>query len=67
MFGCDCGVCTSAAPRDTRFRTSTLVRRDDLSILIDTSPELRRQARANGVDSIGAVLFTHATREEWRI
>jgi len=60
VIGCDCEVCTSADPRDTRSRTSALVRWDGLTLLIDTAPELRLQARAAGIASIDAVLFTHA-------
>ncbi|MGD9713843.1 MAG: MBL fold metallo-hydrolase [Thermomicrobiales bacterium] len=60
VIGCDCAVCTSNDPRDTRFRTSAVVRWDDTTILIDTSPELRLQSRAYGIDRIDAVLYTHA-------
>ena len=60
MIGCTCPVCTSEDPRDRRGRTSAVVRFDDKSILIDTSPELRIQAVAAGIREIDAVLFTHA-------
>lgn len=60
MIGCHCPVCTSADPRDTRSRTSAVVRVDGRTILIDTSTELRLQALANGLESVDAVLFTHA-------
>ncbi len=60
VIGCHCAVCTSSDPRDTRFRTSAVVRWDDTVILIDTSPELRLQARANALDHVDAVLYTHA-------
>lgn len=60
VIGCDCEVCTSADPRDTRSRTSALVKWDALTLLIDTAPELRLQARAAGMTHIDAVLFTHA-------
>lgn len=60
MIGCTCPVCTSEDPRDRRGRTSAVVRYDNKSILIDTSPELRSQAVATGIHGIDAVLFTHA-------
>jgi phosphoribosyl 1,2-cyclic phosphate phosphodiesterase len=60
MIGCHCAVCTSDDPRDQRSRTSAFVRWDDLQILIDTSAELRLQARAAGIEKVDAVLFTHA-------
>lgn len=59
VIGCHCPVCTSRDPRDRRTRTSAVVHVDDKAILIDTSPELRLQAVANGLDRIDAVLYTH--------
>ena len=60
MIGCDCPVCTSDDPKDKRMRPSIIVRFGGRSVLIDTSPELRLQCIANGINSIDAVLFTHA-------
>ncbi len=59
MIGCDCAVCTSTDPRDRRTRPSIVVRYDDATILIDTSPELRLQAVTNGLLHVDAVLYTH--------
>ncbi len=59
MIGCHCEVCTSSDPCDKRTRTSVFVRYGDQRILIDTSPELRLQCVANGIDAIDAILFTH--------
>ncbi len=59
MIGCDCDVCTSSDPRDKRTRPSIYVRHAGVSILIDTSPELRLQCIANEVTCVDAVLFTH--------
>lgn len=60
MIGCDCPTCTSDDPRDRRTRPSALVSCDGVSVLVDTSPELRVQCLANNVKSIDAVAFTHA-------
>jgi phosphoribosyl 1,2-cyclic phosphate phosphodiesterase len=60
VIGCTCDVCTSSDPCDTRSRTSAVVTWDNLTILIDTAPELRLQARATELNRIDAVLFTHA-------
>ncbi len=60
VIGCDCEVCSSDDPRNRRSRTSAVIRWDDVSILIDTAPELRLQARATGLKHVDAVLFTHA-------
>jgi len=60
MLGCDCAVCRSEDPRDKRFRTSVLVEVADLTLLIDTSPDLRTQALAHHIQKIDAALITHA-------
>ena len=45
MIGCDCAVCRSTDPRDTRSRPSIVVEHDDgLRVLVDTTPDLRSQA-----------------------
>lgn len=60
VIGCECEVCRSTDPRDTRGRTSSVVRFDGKTVLIDTATELRSQALANGLARIDACLFTHA-------
>lgn len=59
VIGCDCAVCRSSDPRDTRTRTSALVRYGGRNFLIDTATELRAQALANDVRHVDAVLMTH--------
>ncbi len=60
VIGCECNVCRSTDSRDTRGRTSAVVRYDGKTVLIDTSTELRSQALATGLSRVDAVLFTHA-------
>jgi phosphoribosyl 1,2-cyclic phosphate phosphodiesterase len=61
MIGCDCDVCRSPDPNDTRLRASVFVRTDDgTGILVDTGPDLRLQAIARGIRRIDAILFTHS-------
>lgn len=60
MIGCHCPVCSSTDPRDKRTRPSIVVEYGGHSVLIDTSPELRLQSVANGIDRIDAVVYTHA-------
>jgi phosphoribosyl 1,2-cyclic phosphate phosphodiesterase len=60
MIGCRCPVCTSPDPRNRRMRTSAAVRLGNATVLIDTTPELRLQALAAGIDHVDAVLFTHS-------
>jgi phosphoribosyl 1,2-cyclic phosphate phosphodiesterase len=57
---CTCAVCRSTDPRDTRLRPSVLLRWDDVTVLVDTSTDLRQQALRHGLMSLDAVLYTHA-------
>lgn len=45
-IGCRCEVCTSANPKDFRFRTSALFKIDGKHILIDCGPDFRMQMLA---------------------
>ena len=59
--GCECAVCLSPDPKNSRTRTSALIRLDDgRNILIDASTDLRQQALRWGIKRVDAVLFTHA-------
>lgn len=63
-IGCDCEVCRSSDPRDSRLRTSAAIRFIDAddhprTILIDASPDLRQQVLREGIDRCDAILFTH--------
>ena len=59
MIGCKCEVCTSDNPRNRRFRPSIAIQNEGKTILVDTTPELRLQALATGLDRVDAVLYTH--------
>ena len=61
VLGCGCPVCSSADPRDTRYRSSVLVSGDEGErILIDAGPEFRLQALAARLSGLDALLVTHA-------
>src|SRR5579862_3864091 len=60
MIGCRCDVCTSPDPRDKRTRPSIAVHYGGHSVLVDTTPELRLQALARGLEKIEAVVYTHS-------
>lgn len=59
MIGCECAVCRSENPKNHRFRPSIVLRNQGKTLLIDTTPELRMQSLAFGVNRVDAVLFTH--------
>ena len=60
MIGCDCGICRSADPRDTRLRPSIFIETDTgESLLVDAGPDLRAQALTFGVRRVDAIVLTH--------
>ena len=59
VIGCDCAVCTSADPRDQRLRASAHLDVDGVSLLIDTSPDMRAQMLRADIRHLDGVLFTH--------
>jgi phosphoribosyl 1,2-cyclic phosphate phosphodiesterase len=61
MIGCECAVCTSDDPRDTRTRPSVyLTLPGGVGVLIDTAPDFRTQALRHRVPRVDAVLYTHS-------
>jgi phosphoribosyl 1,2-cyclic phosphate phosphodiesterase len=59
MIGCDCAVCQSTNPRNSRYRCSVVVGTPRGNILVDTTPELRLQLLRAKVKLVHAVLYTH--------
>ncbi|MBF0362277.1 MAG: MBL fold metallo-hydrolase [Oligoflexia bacterium] len=59
-IGCNCQVCTSKDKRNHRLRTSVhLESSDGISILVDTSPDLRYQVLRSSIKKVDAVILTH--------
>ncbi len=56
---CDCRVCKSRNPKNKRLRASIWIQVDGLSLLVDTSADLRQQALRSKIHHIDAILFTH--------
>lgn len=59
VIGCNCSTCTSKDKKNIRWRSSILVEKKSVSLLVDTSPELRFQALRYSIKKVHAVLFTH--------
>jgi len=59
LIGNNWGNCDPNDPRNRRTRCSALVEEGDISLLIDTSPDLRQQLLACGLKNLTAVLYTH--------
>jgi phosphoribosyl 1,2-cyclic phosphate phosphodiesterase len=57
--GNDWGQCDPAEPKNRRTRVSIVIESDGARILVDTSPDLRMQLLAAGIDAVDAVFWTH--------
>lgn len=56
---CECPVCTSDDPQDTRFRASALIQTAETALVIDAGPDFRLQMLGASVRKLDAVLLTH--------
>ena len=59
-LACRCEVCRSQDPHDRRTRPSVLLSYNDRNVVIDTTPDFRRQALRANLDRLDAILYTHA-------
>jgi phosphoribosyl 1,2-cyclic phosphate phosphodiesterase len=61
QIACDCAVCRSTDPRDTRLRPSIYLDvPGHACVLVDTTPDFRMQALTYGIRRVDAILFTHS-------
>ncbi len=59
-LGCTCETCISKDPRNTRFRSSLLISEGATNIIIDTPAEFRLRTLEYKINSLDALLITHA-------
>ena len=59
MIGCDCEICSSEDPRDKRLRSSVLISKNNINIIVDIGPDFRQQILNNNVKDLHAILITH--------
>ena len=59
MIACDCAVCTSKDPRNSRTRASIHVVMDGLHIQVDAAPEFRLQCLREKIGHIDFFILTH--------
>ncbi|WP_422929971.1 MBL fold metallo-hydrolase [Singulisphaera sp. PoT] len=59
VFGCDCAVCSSTDPRNSRTRPSVLLQFPQGNLLIDTTPEMRIQLLRERIKLVHAIAYTH--------
>ena len=63
MIACKCEVCLSANKNDRRLRSSILIRSEQATVVIDTTPDFRYQMLRSKVDHLDAVVFTHSHKD----
>ena len=63
VIGCKCKVCLSMDSRDKRLRSSILVSKGEMNIVVDTGPDFRQQMLKHNVDTLEAILFTHEHKD----
>jgi len=59
VIACDCPVCTSNDPKDTRLRCSIYIEVDNLKLVVDIGPDFRMQMLNADIKDIDAILMTH--------
>ncbi|HEY0513970.1 MAG TPA: MBL fold metallo-hydrolase [Thermoanaerobaculia bacterium] len=60
VIGCACRVCTSANPKNRRWRPGLKLETERGIILVDTPTDLRAQALRFGLPRLDAIVFTHS-------
>lgn len=63
VVSCGCWVCTSDDNRDKRLRTSALVEKAGVTIVIDAGPDFRAQMLAANVRRVDGILLTHEHKD----
>jgi len=59
VISCNCKVCLSAEPKNNRTRSSLHIKTPEISVVIDTGPDLRQQLLREGITYADAILYTH--------
>lgn len=63
VIACHCKVCRSSDPWDQRLRSSIMIELEDQRFVIDCGPDFRQQMLREHVESIDAILVTHAHKD----
>lgn len=59
VIGCKCKICTSSKPKNKRLRQSLWIEKEDFSLLIDATIDLRQQALQFNINKVDAIAITH--------
>ncbi len=63
MIGCHCEVCSGNDTRDKRLRASVLLQVENKNFVFDAGPDFRQQMLREKVNTLEAIIFTHAHRD----
>jgi len=63
VIACKCPVCQSLDFRDSRLRSSVMMRCKDKTLVIDTGPDFRQQMLRERVEMVDAIILTHAHKD----
>lgn len=63
VIACGCDVCLSNDPKDKRLRSSILIEKKNLKIVVDCGPDFRQQMLREKVTTIDAILVTHGHKD----
>ncbi|MGY8987847.1 MAG: MBL fold metallo-hydrolase [Flavobacteriales bacterium] len=63
VIACDCEVCISENPKDTRLRSSVMIEEDGQTFVIDTGPDFRQQMLREKVEKVDAIIYTHEHKD----
>ncbi|MGC8802818.1 MAG: MBL fold metallo-hydrolase [Bacteroidales bacterium] len=63
VVACGCKVCQSTDPKDKRLRSSILIQKGDVNIVIDSGPDFRYQMLREKVTHLEAIIFTHEHKD----
>ena len=59
-IGNNWGKCDPAEPKNMRTRPSICVRSEGTTLVVDTGPDFRNQINRENIESVSAILYTHA-------
>ncbi|MFT5779842.1 MAG: phosphoribosyl 1,2-cyclic phosphate phosphodiesterase [Crocinitomicaceae bacterium] len=63
VIACECEVCQSDDPKDSRLRSSILVEYKGTNYAVDSGPDFRQQMLQNKVKTLSGIIFTHEHKD----
>lgn len=63
VIACECEVCASNDPKDSRLRSSVFINNEDTHFVIDTGPDFRAQMLNNKIQQLDAIVYTHEHKD----